>query len=61
MSLDPRVEALEKRVMELESIVRTLTVRTLITDSAAINATPNGYIEIAIGGSPARLPYFSVS
>lgn len=58
---DPRVDMLEKRIADLEALIRTITLRTMLTDPAAVNSTPNGYIEAAIGTKPIRIPYFSAS
>lgn len=53
------VAELKQRVAKLEALVHTLYIRVMVADPTRLFASPNGYIEIALGGDTVRLPYFS--
>lgn len=57
--MTPESDLLKRRVEELEKQVKTLLLRTAMSDPSRVNNSPNGYIEAAIGGVTVRIPYYS--
>lgn len=60
MTPETEVAELKRRVAELERKLAALSLRSEMLDPTRRFSEPNGFVEIAIGGSPAKFPYFAV-
>ena len=57
---DIEIAQLKARIERLENMVQTLNLNTNLLDSSRTDKGPAGEVEIAIGGSPAKLRYYTV-